>query len=63
MKMAKFSKKVENTVGKGKIAHYKQFLLSPQCFQKSCTADCENQGLFGKGLKVALLMKFFALIE
>ena len=29
----KFSKLVENTVGKGEIARYKQFLLYPQCFQ------------------------------
>ena len=35
----KFSKQVENTVGKGEIAHYEQFLLFPQCFQKTCTAD------------------------
>ena len=35
----KFSKKVENTVGKGEIARYEQFLLFPQCFQKTCTAD------------------------
>ena len=35
----KFSKRVENTVGKGEIARYEQFLLFPQCFQKSCTAD------------------------
>ena len=34
-----FSKQVENTVGKGEIARYKQFLLFPQCFQKACTAD------------------------
>ena len=32
-------KPVENTVGKGEIARYKQFLLFPQCFQKTCTAD------------------------
>ena len=32
----KLSKRVENTVGKGEIAHYKQFLLFPQCFQKAC---------------------------
>ena len=32
----KFSKRVENTVGKGEIARYKQFLLFPQCFQKAC---------------------------
>ena len=30
----KLSKWVENTVGKGKIARYEQFLLFPQCFQK-----------------------------
>ena len=35
----KFSKWVENTVEKGEIAHYKQFLLFPQCFQKNFTAD------------------------
>ena len=32
----KFSKRVENTVGKEEIAHYEQFLLFPQCFQKDC---------------------------
>ena len=32
----KFSKPVENTVGKGEIAHYKQFLLFLQYFQKDC---------------------------
>ena len=32
----KLSKRVENTVGKGEIARYKQFLLFPQCFQKVC---------------------------
>ena len=32
----KLSKRVENTVGKGEIAHYKQFLLFPWCFQKAC---------------------------
>ena len=31
----KFSKQVENTVGKGEIARYEQFLLFPQCFQKT----------------------------
>ena len=35
----KFFKQVENAVGKGEIARYKQFLLFPQCFQKTCTAD------------------------
>ena len=35
----KFSKRLQNTVGKGEIVRYKQFLLFPQCFQKACTAD------------------------
>ena len=32
----KLSKWVENTVGKGEIARYEQFLLFPLCFQKVC---------------------------
>ena len=36
---SKFSEQIENAVGKGEIAGYKQFLLFPQCFQKTCTAD------------------------
>ena len=32
----KFSKRVENTVGKGEIARHELFLLFPQCFQKAC---------------------------
>ena len=28
----KFSKRVENTLDKGEIARYEQFLLIPQCF-------------------------------
>ena len=38
---------------KGQIAHYEQFLLFPQCFQKTCRLlqTHKNQGLFGKGLK------------
>ena len=40
MKMVDSSpKKVKNTVGKGEIARYEQFLLFSQCFQKACTAD------------------------
>ena len=34
-----FSKRVDNTVGKGEIAHYEQFLLFPHCFQKTYTSD------------------------
>ena len=32
----KFSKRVENNVGKREIACYEQFLLFTQCFQKAC---------------------------
>ena len=35
----KFVKGVENTVGKGEIARYEQFLLFPQCFQNTWIAD------------------------
>ena len=35
----KFTKTIENTVGKGKITRHKHFLLFQQCFQKTCTAD------------------------
>ena len=35
----KFFQWAENTVEKGEIAHNEQFLLLPQCFQKTCTAD------------------------
>ena len=37
--MTEFFKWIENTVGKGEIARYEQFVLFPQCFQKACTAD------------------------
>ena len=47
----KFSKQVENTEGKGEIVHYKQFLISPQCFQKTSIADMLKPGLVRKGLK------------
>ena len=35
----KLSKRVENTLGKEEISRYEQFLLFPQCFQKTFTAD------------------------
>ena len=34
-----FYKRLENTVGKGEIACYEQFLLFPHCFQQTCTDD------------------------
>ena len=47
----KLSKQVENTMEKGKIACYKQFLLFPQCFQQTASADTQKPVLFGKGFK------------
>ena len=41
----KFSNLVENTVGKEEIARYQQFLLFPQCFQKTCPANMQKPGL------------------
>ena len=46
----KFSKGVENTVGKGEIARYEQFLLSHGVFKRLTLQTCKNEGLFGKGL-------------
>ena len=40
MKTVESSPRVENVAGDGEIAHYEQFLVFPQCFQK----------MFGKGL-------------
>ena len=48
----KFSKRVENTVGKGEIAHYEQFLLFPQCSKRLLLQTCKNQGLFSKEISV-----------
>ena len=50
----KFTKPVENTVGKGEIACYEQFLLFPQYFQRLLLQTRKNRGLFGKGLKVII---------
>ena len=41
----KFSKSVENALGKGEIARHKQFLLFPLCFQKMCTVEIKKSGL------------------
>ena len=39
------TKLIENTVGKGEIALYEQFLLFAQCFQKTRTADTQKSEL------------------
>ena len=35
----KFSNRAENTVGKGEVARYQQFLFFQMCFQKTSTAN------------------------
>ena len=35
----KFAKRVENTLEKGEIDRYEEFLLFPQCFLKTCIGD------------------------
>ena len=46
----KFSKRVENTVGKGEIARHEQFLLFSRCFQKTCIVDTgKTRACLGNG--------------
>ena len=47
----KFSKLVEKTVGKGEIAHYEQFLLFPQCFQKACFPGASKSAIVWEWVK------------
>ena len=47
----KLTKWIENTVGKGEIALYEQFLLFPQCFQKACFPGASKVSLCENGLK------------
>ena len=56
-----FSKRVENTVEKGEIACYEPFLLFPQCFQKTFTADTYKPGLVWE--RVLNLSEFFSLVK
>ena len=43
------SKRVENTVRKGEIARYEQFLLFPLCFQKMYCRHVKTRDCLGKG--------------
>ena len=52
----KFSKWLENTVGKGEIARYEQFLLFLQCFPKACTADTYKPGLVWERVNMPQMM-------
>ena len=55
----KLSKRVENTVGKGEIARYEQFLLFPQCFQKACFPGASKDIIVWERLKLILTAKAF----
>ena len=46
----KFSKQVENTLGKGEIAHYEQFLLSHCVFKRLVSQGRQKVSLCGNGL-------------
>ena len=47
----KLSKRVGNNEGKGEIAHYEQFLLFPQCFQKACFPGASKDVMVGECVK------------
>ena len=48
----KLARQVENTVGKGEIARYEQFLLFLQCFKSLVSQGCQKMSLCGNGLIV-----------
>ena len=47
---------MENTVGKEEIARYEQFFFSHSVFKRLILQTHKNQGLFGKGLNVAIFV-------
>ena len=56
----KFSKRVENTVGKGEIARSEQLLLFPQCFLKACFLEASKGVIVWEWVKKlsAIVVKF-----
>ena len=54
----KLSKRVENTVGKGEIARYEQFLLFPQCFQKACFPGASKGATVWEWVKPCFLLQY-----
>ena len=53
----KLSKWVENTVGKGEIARFEQFLLFPQCCQRLVSQGRQKVSLCGNGLLYLVLLQ------
>ena len=54
----KLSKLVENTVGRGEIARYEQFLLFPQCFQKACFPGASTGVIVWEWVKISSAISF-----
>ena len=54
----KLFKPVENTVGKGEIARYEQFLLFPQCFQKVCFPGASKGVIVWEWVKLLRYVNF-----
>ena len=54
----KLPKRVENTVEKGEIASYEQFLLFPQCFQKACFPGASKGVVVWEWVKVPKVPDF-----
>ena len=52
-----FSKRKENTVGKGEITRSEQFPLFHNIFNRFVLQTRQNKGLFGKGLKGNFIKK------
>ena len=57
----KLYKQVENTVGKGEIARYEQFLLFPRCFQKACFPEASKGVIVWEWVETSL--KFHCLVN
>ena len=57
----KLFKPAENTVGKGEIAHYEQFLFFPHCFQKACFPGVSKGVIVWEWVKV-FMQNFLTLI-
>ena len=51
--------KFENILANGEIAHYEQFLLLPQCLQKSSAAEASESVCIWEGLHVSHLQSNF----
>ena len=49
---------IENTVGKGGIARYEQFLLFPQCFQKTCFPGASKGVIVWEWVNASLKVHF-----